>query len=457
MRMHKVITIAKRDYLATVRTKAFVFGLVVAPVLFGGGSIAMTLLKGKPDLADRHVAVIDHTGVVAEALVSAAREKNERQMFDKKTHRQIEPRYVFEVIAPAANPTAGKDQLLALSGRVRGKSLVAFLEIGKDALRPSKPADDSDDFDLGTTKKPDPDKGVSYYTNAGGIDETRMWLNGPISDGVRLARLAQLGIDIKSNQGLVAAVPIQALSLVERDERTGEVHEARKRSELGGFLVPFAVAMILAMIVMVGSAPMLQSVTQDKSQRIVETLLGAATPFELMTGKVMGSVGVSVTSSLLYVIAGMVAVNALGVAGLLPLTIIPWFYVYLLTDVIMLCAFAAALGACCSTPQDAQNLAIVLLMPCLIPMFALMTVLRQPNGMLSTVMSLIPPFTPILMLLRQAMPTGVPMWQPWVGLVDAMAFAVLTVWAASRIFRVAILMQGKPPKLAEAMHWAMKG
>ena len=284
----------------------------------------------------------------------------------------------------------------------------------------------------------------------------RNWLNGPINDGVRLARLAQLGIDIGRHKGLTASVSIEGLSLVERDEKTGEVHEARKRSELEGFFVPFAVAMILAMIVMVGSAPMLQNVTQDKSQRIVETLLGAATPFELMTGKVLGSVGVSVTSSVLYVLAGTVAVNALGVAGLLPLTIIPWFYVYLLADVVMLCAFAAALGACCSTPQDAQNLAIVLLMPCLIPMFMLVTVLRQPNGMLATVMSLIPPFTPILMLLRQAMPNGVPAWQPWVGLVGVLVFAAATVWAASRIFRVAILMQGKPPRLAEMVRWAMK-
>jgi ABC-2 type transport system permease protein len=123
----------------------------------------------------------------------------------------------------------------------------------------------------------------------------------------------------------------------------------------------------------------------------------------------------------------------------------------------MLCAFAAALGACCSTPQDAQNLAIVLLMPCLIPMFMLVTVLRQPNGALATVMSLIPPFTPILMLLRQAMPMGVPAWQPWVGLVGVLVFAAATVWAASRIFRVAILMQGKPPRLAEVVRWAMKG
>jgi ABC-2 type transport system permease protein len=455
MRTHKVLTIARRDYIATVRTKAFVFGLVVAPVLFGGGSIAMSFFNGQPDLKDRRVAIVDRTGVVAEALVSAAREKNGRELFDPKTHRQIAPRYVFEVNAPAAHGDSdAKDQLLALSDRVRRKQLVAFLEIGKDVLHPPEPAEDAAQ---GTGDKTGPNASVSYYTNAGGIDEIRIWLSGPINDGVRLARLAGLGIDVSRNKGLSASVPIEALSLVERDARTGEVREARKRNELAGFFVPFGLAMILAMIVMVGSAPMLQNVTQDKSQRIVETLLGAATPFELMSGKVLGSVGVSLTSSVLYVIAGVVAVNALGIAGLLPLTIIPWFYVYLLADVVMLCSFAAALGACCSTPQDAQNLAIVLLMPCLIPMFMLVTVLRQPNGTLATAMSLIPPFTPVLMLLRQAMPDGVPAWQPWVGLAGVLAFAVGTVWAASRIFRVAILMQGKPPHLAEMVRWAIKG
>ncbi len=119
MRMHKITTIAKRDYIATVRTKAFVFGLVVAPLLFGGGSIAMTFFKGQPDLKDRRVAIVDHTGVVAGPLVSAAREKNDRELFGKIAHRQIAPRYVFEVIAPAAN---SQDQLLALSGRVRRKT-----------------------------------------------------------------------------------------------------------------------------------------------------------------------------------------------------------------------------------------------------------------------------------------------------------------------------------------------
>ena len=453
MRTHKILTIAKRDYVSTVRTKAFFFGLVVAPVLFGGGSIAMSFFKGKPDLKDRRVAIVDRSGVVATPLVRLAREKNERQLFDKTTHQQVAPRYVFEVIPPAAN---AKEQLLTLSDRVRRKELVAFLEIGKDALS-APPVPEGFDSPLGGRQKTDPGKRVSYYTNASGLDEMRGWLSGPVSDGVRLARLSALGIDIEHNMALSAGVPIEGLSLVERDEKTGEVREAGRRNELAGFFVPFAVPTILTMIVMVGSAPMLQNVTQDKSQRIVETLLGAATPLELLAGKVLGSVGVSLTSSLLYVIAGTLAVNAMGVAGLLPLTIIPWFYVYLLADVVMLCAFAAALGACCSTPQDAQNLAIVLLMPCLIPMFMLVSVIRQPHSLFATVMSLLPPFTPIVMLQRQTIVDGVPAWQPWVGLVGVLVFAAATVWAASRIFRVAILMQGKPPKLAEMARWAMKG
>jgi ABC-2 type transport system permease protein len=452
LRAHRILTIARRDYIATVRTKAFLFGLIVAPILFGGGSIGMSLIKGKPDTTERHIAIIDHTGVVGDALIRAAGEKNRKELFDKKTGQQVAPRYAFELVPPAsANP---QEQLLALSDRVRRHELAAIVEIGARAVHPPEPADDAK---ASAGENDDPASGVSYYTNTGGIDELRNWLNGPVNDGVRSARLSEIGIDVSRLEGLTVSVPITRLGLVERDPVTGRIQEAHKRGELESFFVPFAVAIILAMIVMVGSAPMLQNVTQDKSQRIVEMLLGAVSPLELMTGKVLGSVAVSVTSSLFYVVGGLLVVNAMGLSGMLPITILPWFYVYLLADVTMLCALAAALGAACSTPQDAQNLAIVLLTPCLIPMFTLVTVLRQPNGLVSTVLSLIPPFTPVLMLLRQAVPNGVPAWQPWVGLAGVLAFTLASVWAASRIFRVAILMQGKPPRMADLVRWAVRG
>jgi ABC-2 type transport system permease protein len=437
MQLRKALTIAKRDYLATVRTKAFLFGLVVAPVLFGGGSIAGTFLKGKPNLSDRRIAIVDYTGAVADVFATTVTEKTNRESFVQETHRQIAPRYVVESVTPA-----GGAQLLELSERVRNKQLAAFVVISKDALAAAGAREDK--------------AHIAYYTNAGGIDETRNWLIGPLQDASRLARLKQLGIDVASHPGLAAPVNVESMGLVERDA-AGAIRPATKRNEFAAFMVPFAVALVLTMIVMVGSAPMLQNVTQDKSQRVVETLLGAATPLELMAGKVFGAVGVSLTSSVLYVGAGTFAVHALGLSGMLPLTVIPWFYAFLLADVIMLCAWAAALGACCSSPQDAQNLAVVLIMPCVLPMFLLVPVIQQPNGVLATVLSLIPPLTPALMLLRQAVPEGVPVWQPWVGLAGVVVFAAATVWAASRIFRIAILMQGKPPRLGEMARWALKG
>jgi len=189
----------------------------------------------------------------------------------------------------------------------------------------------------------------------------------------------------------------------------------------------------------------------------VEMLLGLATPFELMAGKVLGALGVSLTSSAFYIIGGTLALEGMGMAGVVPFSVFPWFYVYLIADVTFLCSWAAALGAGCGSPQEAQQLAIALLAPVMIPYFLFSFVMQQPNGGISTTLSLFPPFTPMLMLLRQTMPGGVPAWQPWVGLVGVLAFTLVMVVAASRIFRVAILLQGKSPKLADLVRWAVRG
>jgi ABC-2 type transport system permease protein len=176
-----------------------------------------------------------------------------------------------------------------------------------------------------------------------------------------------------------------------------------------------------------------------------------------MTGKVLAAVGVSLTSSAFYVIGGTLTLQGLGMAGLVPFGLIPWFYVYLVADVTMLCALAAALGAACSTAQEAQSLAIVLLSPVVIPLCIMMPIMKQPNGMLATGLSLFPPFTPLLMLMRQAMPGGVPAWQPWVGVSGVLACTLASAWAAGRVFRIGILLQGKPPKAAELLRWALRG
>ena len=442
---HRILLIAKRDYLATIRTKAFIIGLMVAPLLFGGGFLGIALIESKPDIKERRIAIVDATGVVAPAVIQAAKDRNAKDLFDKTTHRQVEPRYVFETLPPDADP---KTQRLALSERVRRQQLFAFVEIGPNVLRAA--AQSSED-----PKAAGP---VATYSNASGFDDASRWLSDSINEGIRRVRLAQIGVDPSRLPGALASVKVDRFSLVSRNPKTGEIREAGKKNEGAEFGVPFGIMLLLGMIVMVGSSPMLSAVTEDKAQRLVEMLLGLATPFELMMGKVLGALGTSLTSSAFYIIGGTLALEGMGLAGIVPFAVFPWFYAYLIVDVTFLCSFAAALGAGCNSPQDAQQLAILLLAPVMIPYFLFAFIMQQPNGAISTALSLFPPFTPMLMLLRQSMPAGgVPAWQPWVGLAGVLAFTLVMVVAAARIFRIAILIQGKTPKVADLVRWAVRG
>jgi ABC-2 type transport system permease protein len=214
---------------------------------------------------------------------------------------------------------------------------------------------------------------------------------------------------------------------------------------------------MLAMMVLMSAGPLLGGVANDKQQRVFEMLLGSASPFELMMGKVAAAVTLTLTSSVFYMVAAGVVLQSLALLGMAPFSLLPWYFVYLVADVLVMSSLGVALGAACASPTDAQHLAIVVMAPALIPMFLITAFLSAPNGGLATTMSFLPPFTPLLMLMRQAMPGGVPAWQPWVSLAGVAVWTLAVTWAAARIFRIAVLMQGKTPNLAELMRWALKG
>jgi ABC-2 type transport system permease protein len=89
----------------------------------------------------------------------------------------------------------------------------------------------------------------------------------------------------------------------------------------------------------------------------------------------------------------------------------------------------------------------------LLPMFASPIVLRQPNSMVSVAASMFPTGAPFLMLIRLAMSPPPPMWQVALSVVLTLGTTALFIWAAARIFRIGLLMQGKPPNLPELLKW----
>jgi ABC-2 type transport system permease protein len=443
--MPKILLMAKRDYVESIKTKAFILGLIVAPLLFGGGFLGLAVLKKKPDLRDKRIAILDQTGIAADPIIRAAREKNEKELTDKLTGRQVKPRFVFENIPATA--ASLPDRRLALSERVRKRDLFGFIEIWPTALEapPEEPATEKEQDQLAPR--------VAFYSNSGGVDDTRAWLRDPINRGLHSVLLRDLPPE--RLKIVLTSVSVDPMSLVARDPKTGVIQEAKKKDEVMEFSGPFGMVMMLTMVVMVGSAPMLSAVTEDKNQRIFEMLLGLATPFELMSARVLAALGRSLTSAVFYVAGAILVLQGMAMIGLVRFDLLPWFFIYLIAHVVMLCSFAAALGAACNSPQDAQNLAVLLIAPVMIPYFMLAPIMQAPNGTLATVLSLIPPFTPPLMLLRQALPAGVAWWQPWAGIVGVIAWTIGGTWVAARVFRVCILMQGQSPKVKDLVRYAI--
>jgi ABC-2 type transport system permease protein len=438
--MRRTFRLAQREYLAAVKTKAFIIGLVLMPVLMSGGLLGVALLRNQVDTKDNKVAVVDRSGVIAPALVQAAKARNAREVFNEKTGKKLRPAYLFESVKPAAhNPDA---QRLELSNRVRNGQLHGFLEIGAEVVHPAKDS---------------PGAGMAYYAKNAVLDDLYRWVANPINDELRRLRLAEAGIDPAKVKNLFDWVQVEARGLSSLDARTGEVSKGKVSHEVEAIVVPMLLVVLMFMLLMMGTAPLLQTVMEEKTQRIAEVLLGAVTPFQFMMGKILGGVAVSLTGSAVYVVGAVLTLSSVAMTQYIPYSVLPWFFAWLLAAIFMQGAVFAALGSACNDAKDAQNMQLPAMLPFMVPMFILMPVLKEPQSAFSTGASFFPPFTPMLMLLRQSAPGGIPAWQPWVGLVLVVACAVLAVWVGGRVFRVGILMQGKPPKLSEILRWAVRG
>jgi len=438
--MRKLLRLAKREYLASVKTKGFIIMLVLMPVLMGGSGVAMYLLQGQVDTTDKIVAVLDRSGVIADVILAAAKERNDTAVIDNKTGKKIQPAYVFEAVQP--EETNSEAQKLELSNSIEKGELHAFLDIGPNVLNLEG---DKETFLM------------AYHAKNAAMDSIRSWLNNTINNHLRMTRMRDAGVDDSQANEILTWIQVEAMGLVSVDEETGEIQAAQKSSEAAAMFVPIILFMLMFMMVMMGAMPLLQSTMEEKTQRIAEVLLGSLTPFEFMGGKVLGGLGVALTGTLFYLSGGIFIVSKMGAADFIPFHIIPWFLVFLIFEIIMVGSMLAALGSACNDPKDAQNLTFPAMIPVMFPMFVFMPILQEPTSAFATWMSLFPWFTPMLMLLRKATPMDIPAWQPWIGLVGVMLVTVLSVWMGGRIFRVGILMQGGAPKIGKLIRWAFRG
>ena len=468
--MKKILTIARREYQAMVGTKAFLIGLAMMPVLMLGGIYVPGLLKGMQRSEERKIAVVDFSESLFTPLSIAAGMKNSmtQAAIDRdargETTARLSPEeekrktkqsfgmedintYVLEMV-----PISGFDdkQRLELSERIRSGDIHGFVEIPADILKRT-PIDMTDLDPEKLLGLPD----VIYCSQDSAISDVKSWLQGTLTQLVRAHRLKDAGVDEEILIELEKRANVEATGLYEQNS-DGSIIPETKPDELTSIFLPMGIMMLMFMIVMMSAQPMLESVLEEKNLRISEVLLGSANAQQLMLGKLIGNVGGSLTVFGLYAGGALTVASYQGHLDVIPVHVLPFFVIYQILAVMLFSSVFMAIGASVSQLREAQSLLLPVWMVMMFPLMVWIMVVREPNGALATTLSFFPPATPLMMTLRLATGAIIPMWQVGVSILLLIICTMIGVTAASRIYRVAILYQGKTPKLSEMLLWVVR-
>lgn len=452
--MRKILTIAFREYKAMVGTKAFLASIIMMPILMAGSVIAIELLQNSTEIKERKIAVIDHTGVFSQPIQNAAQQlaKTIEAMADKDEGKPKQDfgksgtdKYLIEVIDAA---TADEAKRLELSDRIRKQDLYAFVEIPQ-AIQGLVDAS-------AAPPETNADNDIKFFAQSASLADARRWLATIINNELKNLRLRNAQIDPIVVAKASRPVSVVGMGLYEKS-KTGEVVAEQGSDPLTAIFLPMGVMLLMFMVIFMAAQPMLESVLEEKSQRIAEVLLGSANAFQLMTGKLLGTVAGSLTVFAIYVggLYGFASYNEL--TDQIPFDLVPWFILFQVLGVLFYAAIFLAIGASVSQLKEAQSMLLPVWMMMMSPMFVWLILVREPLGSTAVYFSMFPPAAPTATMLRMATGQVIPIWQPIVSAILTLLSTIFIVYLASRIFRVGILWQGKTPKLTEIARWALKG
>jgi ABC-2 type transport system permease protein len=427
--MKRVLTIAQSEFLTLVKTKAFIIGIFLMPVLMFGFVTFMSYAERHADTETRAFAVLDPSGNFYDAIAAAAGTYNDKS---GSGTTQAGPHFVPKRVDLAGR--TADDVKVELSEQVRKKELFAFVEIPANVL--------------------DADRKAAVHSYAENTSYERLpdWLRATLNDEIAKRRFDSAGVDRALVSKLTSRTPLTTFGLVERAS-DGKVSEAKEVDEVARFVFPFFFLILMFMAVMTSAQHLLNAIIEEKMSKISEVLLGSVSPFQLLAGKLLGVVAVSLLLALVYFSGGTYAAIRTGRQDLINPVLIAWFLVFLVCAALMFGSIFLALGSACSDLKDAQSMLQPAMILVILAYLGSFVVMRAPESPLAVGMSFFPTMTPFAMMLRMVMPPGPPVWQIALAVLILVLTTVFFMWAAGRIFRIGLLMQGKAPTLPELLKW----
>lgn len=464
--MKRILYVAGREFTATVMTKGFVFGVLITPAMLALLIYFMPRLITKaPPRVEGRVAVVDATGRVTGRLTAflaperfAERRAAERRKIEKATPEAVRR----QVAASPAGQVAMQQSVEAALGEVPHMQVTplaadADVERAKEPLKTPLPEgvpSASTQLALivihpdAVARRDGQEKYGTYdlFVRSKLDDRLVDDLHDGLREAIVAARLEAVG---------VAPASLDGLTDVEKPtSRTVSADGEQATNEVLNVLLPAAFMILLLVSVLTSGQYLLTSTVEEKSNRVVEVLLSAVSPMELMTGKILGQMGVGLLVLGLYAGLGLLALVSFATIGLLDPTLLVYLLIFYVLSYFTMAAMMAAIGSAVNEMREAQTLQAPVMMFMMVPWLLWLPISREPNSTLAVVLSFVPPLGNFVMLLRMTSNAPPPAWQAWVAILIGALGVYASLWFAAKVFRVGLLMFGKPPSLGTLVKWA---
>jgi ABC-2 type transport system permease protein len=420
--MRKIWLVIKREYLTRVRSRGFILSTVGLP-LFSVGIFAVTLaLATRKTDHTLKISILDNLGGLAPEIVAGLQEN------------LPDGQPLYQVVRTWDRPESEKKVQEELNEQIRQGRLDGFLEVPKDILE---------------------GKAATFHSQSPGDFQTRRAISRAVDNAVIERRLSDRGIYVDNLSDVVRGVE---LSLV-RVTKTGEAEE-----EGQGFLVRLSIVMILYITLLVYGVMTMRSVLEEKSTRIIEILASSVKPSHLLSGKILGVAAVGLTQYLIWALTAALVSGYGTVVGSvfrpgasapsfhLPASFLVYPLIFFLAGYFLYASLYAALGAMVSSEEELQQVQLPVTMLLVVCVILSPIIMRDPNSPLAVTLTMIPLFSPILMVFRITVQTP-PFWQIALSLALCVLTTAGVVQLSAKIYRVGILMYGKRPSLVELLRW----
>lgn len=467
--MRKIWIISLREYFAAVKTKGFLIGVTLIPVMMVLGVFLQKAADKVVDLDDRRVAVIDHTAgqKLYDALRVAGEDRNRTAIYDKSTPpRQILPKFEFYKVDPPPTNAQADAQRFELSEKIRRGELFAYVEIGEDILNPkidlmgmmekatqasSDAGDDAPELD----KVLQAGSLIYYTSNRPTYMALHQFVQKTLTQPIYIARLSRLNLNVDTLKQIIppAVLPRGMASKLP----SGQISYESQSGQVASVIVPVVLMSLLLVVVMVGASPLTTNVIEEKQLRIAEVLVGSVSPFQLMMGKLLGGVATSLTLGVFYLGGAIATAYKLDVLQYLTVPIMLWFVLFSAIASCMYGAMFIIAGAGASNIKEAQALVTPVMLIVVMPLFLAGHYLNDPNGTIAKIGTFFPFSAPLVTMLRVAMPQGLPLWQPLLAAALSLMMTFVLIWIAGRVFRIGFLMTGRAASIKELLYWIIRG